>query len=69
VNLVRKIDALAPIGRHIARQYREERFPDPDAARTPEYPVDIGHHPLSLVEETPLAEFRIERNEKYDCPP
>src|SRR5271167_2511498 len=62
VNLVHELDALAPIGRHIPPQYRERvqphrqiveilavpirRFPDPDAARAPEYTFDIGHHPL-----------------------
>ena len=67
----------------MARQYRERiephreiveilsvpirRFSDADAARAPEHPVDFGHQPLSLVEESALAQFRIKRNQKYDA--
>ena len=43
------------------------RFANADATRAAEHPVDIGHHPLGLVEETPLAQFRIERNQQHDA--
>ena len=43
------------------------RFADADAARAPEHPVDLGHHPLRLVEEPPFAQFRIERNQQHDA--
>jgi hypothetical protein len=67
----------------MSRQYRENeephreivkilpvsvrRFPNADATRAPEHPVDIGHHPLRLFEEERLALFLIERNQEHDA--
>src|SRR5271169_2485017 len=78
-----EIDALASIGRHMARQYGERiephreimeilsvpvrRLPDADTARTPEHPVDFGHYPLRFIEKLRLAQFRIERNQQHDA--
>ena len=41
-------------------------FPNADAARTPKHPLNLGYHPLRIVEQALFLQLSIKRNQQHN---